>query len=107
MYIGIVQPHRGREERRVARVGDGLRLELSPDDLERLRLAEGSVVEVRRTPDGLLILSPDTSPSKLYVELTTDCNLDCPMCMRRSWEEEGGAMPAAHSRQIVPVSGQD
>jgi len=27
--------------------------------------------------------------SKLYVELTTACNLDCVMCVRRTWKDEG------------------
>lgn len=32
--------------------------------------------------------------TKLYVEITTDCNLDCTMCERRTWGDEPfGAMP--------------
>ncbi len=27
--------------------------------------------------------------TKLYVELTTACNLDCVMCVRRTWKDEG------------------
>ena len=29
---------------------------------------------------------------KVYVELTTACNLDCGMCIRHSWEDLGGDM---------------
>jgi MoaA/NifB/PqqE/SkfB family radical SAM enzyme len=29
------------------------------------------------------------SLTKLYVELTTSCNLDCVMCVRRTWKDEG------------------
>lgn len=32
------------------------------------------------------------SLSKLYVEITTTCNLDCQMCMRRAWDEPIGLM---------------
>ena len=31
-------------------------------------------------------------PRKLYVELTTDCNLACAMCPRHTWEGPGGQM---------------
>jgi MoaA/NifB/PqqE/SkfB family radical SAM enzyme len=31
--------------------------------------------------------------TKLYVEVTTACNLDCQMCVRRSWDEPIGHMP--------------
>jgi MoaA/NifB/PqqE/SkfB family radical SAM enzyme len=35
---------------------------------------------------------PDTL-TKLYVEITTRCNLDCAMCVRRAWQEPIGEMP--------------
>ena len=31
-------------------------------------------------------------PNKVYLELTTECNLDCAMCIRHSWRDEGGSM---------------
>ena len=34
----------------------------------------------------------DPPPRKLYIELTTDCNMSCPMCIRHSWETPGAAM---------------
>jgi MoaA/NifB/PqqE/SkfB family radical SAM enzyme len=33
--------------------------------------------------------------TKLYVEVTTACNLDCVMCVRRAWHEPPGVMPLA------------
>ncbi|GAB4482778.1 MAG: tungsten cofactor oxidoreductase radical SAM maturase [Anaerolineae bacterium] len=33
--------------------------------------------------------------NKLYVEITTACNLDCQMCVRRAWHEPIGTMPLA------------
>lgn len=33
--------------------------------------------------------------NKLYVEITTVCNLDCLMCVRRAWAEPVGSMPLA------------
>jgi MoaA/NifB/PqqE/SkfB family radical SAM enzyme len=29
---------------------------------------------------------------KVYLEITTDCNLDCKMCLRHAWDEPGGRM---------------
>ena len=29
---------------------------------------------------------------KIYVEITTDCNLDCGMCIRHAWEDPAGSM---------------
>jgi MoaA/NifB/PqqE/SkfB family radical SAM enzyme len=33
--------------------------------------------------------------TKLYVEITNTCNLDCLMCVRRAWDEPTGHMPLA------------
>ncbi len=38
---------------------------------------------------------------KLYIEPTSRCNLDCPMCMRRTWEEPTGDMPDAVFGRIL------
>lgn len=38
--------------------------------------------------------APDTL-TKLYVEITTECNLDCQMCIRHGWHEPLGTMPLA------------
>ena len=36
--------------------------------------------------------------TKLYVEITTYCNLSCQMCVQRVWSESPGAMPLASLR---------
>ena len=43
----------------------------------------------------------DDAPRKAYVELTTACNLDCAMCLRRAFEEPGGEMSLATFRRVV------
>ena len=50
---------------------------------DRLPLAEG--------PAGLKLMRPSRL-SKLYVEPTNQCNLDCRTCMRNVWEESPGMM---------------
>ena len=39
--------------------------------------------------------------TKIYVEPTTACNLNCPICMRRSWSEPGGTMEMETFNRIV------
>ncbi len=38
---------------------------------------------------------------KLYVELTTECNLDCRMCIRHVWDEKPTSMPAELFARLV------
>jgi len=44
---------------------------------------------------------PDVPPSKVYVELTTDCNLDCAMCIRHVWDEPSGRMSRGVFQQVI------
>ncbi len=39
--------------------------------------------------------------TKLYVEITTRCNLDCAMCVRRAWQEPIGEMPLAVFAELM------
>ena len=39
--------------------------------------------------------------NKLYVEVTTTCNLDCVMCVRRVWDEPIGTMPRAEFAALM------
>lgn len=41
------------------------------------------------------------SLAKFYVEPTNRCNLDCPMCMRRTWDEPAGEMSSAVFRRLL------
>ncbi len=42
--------------------------------------------------DSKVILKPQNNIEKVYVELSSDCNLHCEMCFRNSFEEEYGKM---------------
>lgn len=39
--------------------------------------------------------------TKLYIEITTMCNLDCQMCVRRAWQEPYGHMPVATFNRLM------
>jgi len=40
-------------------------------------------------------------PKKLYVEITTACNLNCQMCVRHVWRDVHGTMPFDVFRQLI------
>ena len=48
-------------------------------------------------------LPEDVPPAKVYVELTTECNLDCAMCIRHSWDEPGGTMAPETFGRVVEL----
>jgi len=74
---------------------------LPASELRRAGIAPGMELTLAPTPDGLALASPDTYPRKAYVELTTDCNLNCAMCLRDSWEAEGGTMSPETFGRII------
>lgn len=43
---------------------------------------------------------------KIYVEITTDCNLDCGMCIRHAWEEPAGSMDVETFETLLEQIGQ-
>ena len=45
----------------------------------------------------------DDKPRKLNIEVTTRCNLDCAMCMRRVWKEDTGDMSLETYKALLPV----
>ncbi len=51
-----------------------------------------TVGEILRDADTPILPSSALGPSKIYVEATTRCNLDCGFCMRRAWDESLGDM---------------
>ena len=74
-------------------------------EMRRAALAAGDVVEVSAGPEGLTAVAVDPRPRKLYVELTTRCNLDCAMCIRHSQEDPGGDMtPATFERLLEQLT---
>jgi len=72
-------------------------------DIEKLRerLGDGAEWVAEPTARGVLVRPADVPPRKLYCELTTDCNLDCHTCMRRSWDEPGGTMSPALFHRVL------
>ena len=46
-------------------------------------------------------MKPTDPLTKLYVEITTACNLDCQMCVRRAWSEPIGSMSLETFRALI------
>ena len=67
----------------------------------RWGLTPGAGFQVEETPHGLLLRPADLPLRKVYVEPTTACNPDCPICVRYSWDESVGVMPMATYRRLV------
>ncbi len=45
----------------------------------------------------------DDKPRKLNIEVTTNCNLDCAMCMRKVWKEDKGDMTLETYEALLPA----
>lgn len=58
---------------------------------------DDAVLEVA---DGILQVLPDRL-SKVYVETTSHCNLDCPMCVRHGWRDPLGHMPLERFERLA------
>ena len=48
----------------------------------------------------------DVPPQKVYIELTTECNLDCRMCIRHSWTTGGGSMSRGTFDRVIAGLGE-
>lgn len=51
-------------------------------------------------------MTKDDRLTKLYIEITTNCNLDCQMCVRRAWGEPIGSMSLATFADLMDQLGQ-
>ncbi len=86
------------EEQVVGRDGA---LWLPEEERRRWGLTPGTGFQIEETADGLLLRPADPPLRQVYVEPTTACNLNCPICIRRSWDEPGGTMATDTYRRLV------
>ncbi len=47
---------------------------------------------MQTTTNGVFLRQAAAQPAKIYIEPTTHCNLDCPICIRDTWNEKQGHM---------------
>ena len=67
------------------------RIILPAEITSRYNIKPGSKIRLYESPNGLQIFIP-WRLSKLYIEPTSQCNLDCRTCMRNTWDEQQGMM---------------
>jgi Predicted Fe-S oxidoreductases len=65
-------------------------LPLSEEVLEQLGITAGSKVIVSSSPSGLSLRNINPALSKIYIEPTNTCNLNCRTCIRHTWKDPVG-----------------
>lgn len=68
------------------------KLELPEELKEKMGLDSGTEVKLQFNQSGIYIERSDPRLTKVYIEPTSDCNLNCKTCVRHSWDEEMGFM---------------
>ncbi|TDO85291.1 MoaA/NifB/PqqE/SkfB family radical SAM enzyme [Halanaerobium saccharolyticum] len=77
------------------------KLELPEELKEKIGLESGTEVKLQFNQDGIYIERADPRLTRIYIEPTSDCNLNCKTCVRHSWDEEMGFMEMeAYSKLI-------
>jgi MoaA/NifB/PqqE/SkfB family radical SAM enzyme len=68
------------------------RLFLPPEVRERYGIRPGAQIRLKEGSKSLRLHRPITQLAKVYVELTSRCNLSCRTCIRNAWQETQGEM---------------
>lgn len=68
------------------------RLIVPPEVASRYGLKPGVRVQMVEAENGIRLRRPLSHLSKIYVEATNRCNLECRTCIRNSWDEPLGQM---------------
>lgn len=82
------------------KVKDG-KLELPEEIKEKLGLGSDTEVKIQFNQDGMYIERADPRLTKIYIEPTSDCNLNCKTCVRHSWKEKLGFMQLADYKKLI------
>ncbi len=74
---------------------------LPPDVMEHYGILSGAQIRMKEGSKSLRLHRPITHLAKVYVELTSRCNLTCQTCMRNAWEETQGNMTEATFQRLL------
>jgi len=83
-----------------AEVDESGRLVLPPDVIEKLGLKPGVKVRLDEGENFVRMHRPVTHLTKVYIEPTVECNLDCITCFRNAWDQPMGRMSEETFEQI-------
>lgn len=84
-----------------AQVDDEGRLVLPPEVVSRFGLEPGTQILIDEGGSNLRLRRPVTYLSKVYVEPTNRCNLECRICIRNNWDGPLGQMSSETFLRIV------
>src|SRR6056297_1419261 len=76
-------------------------LKLPKSVKDQLKLKEDTKITLEVGNDTLLIKRADPTLSKIYIEPTADCNLNCKTCLRNAWKEEIGHMDLNIYKKLI------
>lgn len=82
-------------------IDDEGRLVLPAEIAKQFGLKKGVKTHMEKRSNGLHIRLPVTRLSKIYIEPTNRCNLECRTCIRNIWDEPLGEMSSATFARIV------
>jgi MoaA/NifB/PqqE/SkfB family radical SAM enzyme len=82
------------------KLNDG-KLELPTEVRARLGLDTETEVRIKFNQKGIYIERADPRLTKVYIEPTSDCNLNCKTCVRHSWDEELGFMELDDYKKLI------
>ena len=71
------------------------RLVLPPEVAAAYGIHPGAPIRLKEGPKNLRLHRPTSHLARVYVELTSRCNLTCRTCIRNAWDEAQGDMAAA------------
>jgi MoaA/NifB/PqqE/SkfB family radical SAM enzyme len=77
------------------------KLELPQEIKSKLGLENNTEVKIQFNQKGMYIERADPRLTKVYIEPTSDCNLNCKTCVRHSWEEEMGFMQLEDYKKLI------
>ncbi len=84
-----------------AEVDEQGRLVIPAEIAQEYGLTPGSRVRLDKGENFLRLHRPITQLTKVYIEPTVACNLDCITCFRNAWEEPMGRMSEATFKRIL------
>lgn len=90
-----------RKQEFFAYVDDEGRLVFPPEVISRFGLKPGAQVFLDEGENHLLLRRPITHLSKVYIEPTNRCNLECRTCVRNVWDEPLGQMTGETFSRII------
>jgi len=84
-----------------AEVDEQGRLVIPPEMAARYGLMPGSRVRLEPSGNSMRVHRPATHLTKIYVEVTSRCNIDCRTCLRNNWDETMGQMTDATFARVL------